>query len=171
MELNGGIKFIAPFQQQVLEVQQPIQDLPADIEGVVVAQWIINDGQVYHSCQYSRKKESVSFLVQFKDGDLTCFGKVEYFVKNGADGFAVINLFKNLHFNISQNGITQPEDPVLKEFWSAGYLGCHFIAVQKTQQYKYLPCSNIVHRIVFVESEDEDVDGYVSTVLKNYQHD
>ena len=83
--------------------------------------------------------------MQLKDGDLMCFGKVEYFVKNGADGFAVINLFKNLHFNISQNGITQPEDPVLKEFWSAGYLCCHFIAVQKTQQYKYLACSNIVH--------------------------
>ena len=171
IELNGGIKFIAPFQQHVPEVQQPIQDFPVDMEGIVVAQRMKKDGQVYHSSKYTRKKKSVSFLVQFQDGELPCYGKVEYFVKNGDGAYAVVNLFKNLRFNVSQSDIPQPEDPVLKEFWSAGYLGCHFIAVKKTEQYKYVPCWNIVHLIVLVENEDELVDGYVSTVLKKYQHD
>lgn len=171
VELNDGIKFIPPLQQQVPEVQHPIQNFPVHTQGVAVSQRMIKDGQVYHSSHYSRKKKSCSFLVQFNDDGLMYFGKVEYFVRDGADGFAVVNLFRNLQFNVSEKHITQPEDPVIKEFWSAGYLGCHFTAVQKTQQYKYIHCSCIQHRIVFVESEDQDVDGYVSTVLKSYQHD
>ena len=129
------------------------------------------DGQVYHSSKYMCKRKSVSLLVQFQEGELTCYGKVEYFVKNGDGTYAVVNLFKNLRFNVSQSGVPWPEDIVLKEFWSADYLGCHFITVQKMQQYKYIPCSNIVCYIVLVESEDELMDGYVPTVVKNYQCD
>ena len=100
----------------------------------MIAQRMKKDGQIYHSSEYTRKRKSVSFLVQFQDGELTWYGKVEHFVKNGDGAYAVVNLFKNPRFNVSQSGIPLPEDPVLKELWSAGYLGCHFIAVQKTQQ-------------------------------------
>jgi hypothetical protein len=171
VEMNNGIKFIPPLQQKVPEVQHPIQNFPVDADGIAVAQRMIKDGQVYHSSHYSRKKNSASFLVQFSEEESVYFGKVEYYVRNSDDGFAVVNLFRNLQLNVSEINIVQPEDPVLNEFWSAGYLGCHFTAVQRTQQYRYIHCSSITHRIVFVETEEPDVDGYVSTVLKSYQHD
>ena len=97
--------------------------------------------------------------------------KKGHFIKNGDDGFAVVNMFKDLQLNVSEINILEPEDPVFKEFWSARYLGCHFTAVQETQEYKYIHCSSIQHRIVFVQSDEPDVDVYVSRVLKSYQHD
>ena len=171
IRINDGMKFILPLQQKIPPIQHPIQNFPVDVEGITVAQRMIKDDQVYHSCSYSRKKNSASFLVQFSEEGSVYFGKVEYFIKNGDDGFAVVKMFKNLQLNVSEINVLEPEDPVLKEFWSARYLGCHFTAVQETQEYKYIHCSSIQHRIVFVQSEEPDVDGYVSTVLKSYQHD
>ena len=55
-------------------------------------------------------------------------------MRNSNDGFAAVNLFRNLQLNVCKINIVQPEDPVLSEFWSAGYLGCHFTEVQGTQQ-------------------------------------
>ena len=154
------MKFVPPLQQKIPEIQHPIQNFPVDVEGITVAQRMIKDDQVYHSCSYSRKKNSASFLVQFSEEGSVYFGKVEYFIKNGDDGFAVVNMFKDLQLNVSEINILEPED-----------LGCHFTAVQETQEYKYIHCSSIQHRIVFVQSDEPDVDGYVSTVLKSYQHD
>ena len=171
IKINDGMKFVLPLQQKIPQIQHPIQNFPVDVEGITVAQRMIKDDQVYHSCSYSRKKNSASFLVQFSEEGSVYFGKVEYFIKNGDDGFAVVNMFKNLQLNVSEINIVEPEDPVLKEFWSARYLSCHFTAVQETQECKYIHCSSIQHRIVFVQSEEPDVDGYVSTVLKSYQHD
>ena len=116
VEMNNRIKFIPPLQQKVPEVQHQIQNFPVDVDGIAVAQ---------RSSHYSRKKNSTSFLVQFSEEGSVYFGKVEYYVRNSDDGFAVVNLFRNLQLNVSEINIVHPEDPVLKEFWSAGYLGCH----------------------------------------------
>ena len=171
INVNNGIKFVPPLRQKIPEVQHSVENFPANVEGMAVAQRMIKDGQVYHSSIYSRKKKSASYLVQFSEEGSVYLSKVDFYLKNGDDEFAVINMFQNLQLNVTEINIPQPEDPVLKEFWSARCLGSHFTAVQRTQECKYVECTKIQHRIVFVESEEPDVDGYVSTVLKSYQHD
>ena len=116
VKLDNGIKFLPPFVQEAPELQYPIQNFPIDTTRVSIAQRMIKDGQVYHSFNYLRKKTFVSYLVQFTEAGDVCFGKVEYFVKDGTNGFAVVNLIKNLKFNVSQKGVPQCEDLVLKEF-------------------------------------------------------
>ena len=39
--------------------------------------------------------------------------------------------------------------------------------------FKVIKCDHIIiiSRVVFVKSDDAGVDGYVSSVLKTYQHD
>ena len=73
--------------------------------------------------------------------------------------------------NVSQRNLPEPDDPVMKQFWEAGYLGYHFTGIKRTVQYKLIRCSDISSRLVFVENGDDSVDGYVSSVLRNYQHD
>ena len=114
--LSVGMKFITPLQQQIPDIPHPVEGFPTDTDGLRVAQRMRKGGQVFHSSYYARKKNSVSYLVQFEEGGETCFGKVEYYVKDGNDGFAVVNLLTNLHFNVSQRGLPEPKDPVLKEF-------------------------------------------------------
>ena len=163
--------FIGPLQEQLPDFDYQIQDFPTDTGGLSFAQRMVKNGQVYHSFNYTRKKTSASYLIQFNENEEKCFGKIEFYVKVENDGFAVVKLFKNLNVNITQIGLPPPNDPVLKEFWGVGYLGSHFTAVQITDQYKFVKCAQVVARVVFVENNDDNIDGYVSLVLKSYQHD
>jgi len=72
---------------------------------------------------------------------------------------------------LSLAGVGTAKDPVLKEFLSSGFLGSHFIGVLKTLNFKVVKCNHIISRVILVQSEDAGVDGYVSSVLKCYQHD
>lgn len=128
------------------------------------------NGEVYHSSLYTRQKSSASHLVMFNDGDHQDFGKVEYFVKSGNAGYAVINIYRNLQFNVCERGLPESNDPVVKEIFSSGYLGRHFTAAQETILYKLIKCSDIVSRIVLITTDEAGIFGYVSTVLKSYQH-
>lgn len=113
-----------------------------------------------------------SYLVQFQSNDgLPNFGEIHYFVKNENVGYAVINVLRNAQVNICENGLRAPTDPVVKEFLTARVLGFHFIGVQHTRTYKLIRCDQITARAIFIDSADAHVDGYISTVLKSYQHD
>ena len=66
-----------------------------------------------------------------------------------------------------------PDDGVVLTFHQAGLLGSHFQAVQETERLCKVLCDEIISRVIFVPMEDTDVrvSGYVSKVLKSYQHD
>lgn len=83
------------------------------------------DGQVYHSLNYVRKKNSASYLVQFKEQNIeeASFGEIYYFAKSGNAGYAVVNVLRNTGVNICQTGLVAPKDPVVREFLSSGVLG------------------------------------------------
>ena len=78
---------------------------------------------------------------------------------------------RNTGFNICSIGLAAAKDPVLIEFLSSGVLGRHFTGVERTQNFKVILCDKIAARVTFVRSDDAGVDGYVSAVLKSYQHD
>ena len=172
VKLDDGIKFFAPLCSKIPQVNSPIEGFPADISSLTSAQRMLKNGQVYHSLKYVHRRKSVSYLVQFEDIDKThSFGKIEYFLKDGNVGFAVLNVYSSLHFNICERNLPEPRDPVVKEFWSQGFLGCAFTAIKKTEQYKLVKCRNICSRVILVKSNEAGVDGYMSSVLRSYQHD
>ena len=113
---GNNIKFVLPLQQKIPEVQHLVENSPANVEGMAVAQRVVKIVQVYQSSTYSRKKKSASYLTQFSEEGLVYFRKAEFYLKNGKHGFAVINTFKNLQLNVTEINIPQPEDSVLKEF-------------------------------------------------------
>ena len=111
-------------------------------------------------------------IVQFQSNDeLPNFVEIQYFVKNENVGYAVVNVLRNAQVNICENGLAAPTDPVVKEFLTAKVLGFHFISMQRTRTYKLIRCDQITARAIFIDSTDAHVDGYISTVLKSYQHD
>ena len=69
--------------------------------------------------------------------------------------------------------LPDPDDAVVLTFVQSGFLGCHFQAVQETERLCKVLCDDILSRVIFVPLEDTDirVSGYVSKVLKSYQHD
>ena len=58
-------------------------------------------------------------------------------------------------------------------FLQLGLLGCHFQAMQETDGLRIVLCDEILSRIIFVPLDGTDirVAGYMSKVLKSYQHD
>ena len=162
--------FIGPLEA-CKRTHENIDGFPHNTDNVACAQRMKKDNEIYHSSSYVRKKTSVSFLVRIKADTEDYFGKVEYFVKQGNDGFAVIKVYHNLQYNICQRGLPEPNDPVVKEFLTSHRLGCHFIAVERTEQLKFINCSHIISRVIYVESINDDCSGFVSSVLKCYQHD
>ena len=172
VELDGGIQFLSPLRQQIPTVNYPVEDFFEDSGRLMTAQRMVKEGQVYHGLNYVRRGNSASYLVQFQSNDgLPNFGEVQYFAKNENVGYAVVNVLRNAPVNICENGLAAPTDPVVKEFLKARILGCHFIGVQHTRTYKVIRCDQITARAIFIKSADAHVDGYVSTVLKSYQHD
>ena len=96
-----------------------------------------------------------------------CFGEVQFFLKDcHNDGYAVVRLIDNIGLNVCSSGIDPPRDPVAETFWSSGFLGHHFVAVRFTRRFKLIRCMQIETRVVFVESDEPNIDGYVSQVLK-----
>ncbi|CAB4001342.1 Hypothetical predicted protein [Paramuricea clavata] len=170
IKLSDNVSFFGPLQPLSVPVDE-IQDFPLEAENMAIAQRMTKHGEVYHSTSYARRKNAVSFLVKIKEDNEEYFGKVNFFVKQRNTGFAVVEVYRSLQYNICQNGLPEANDPILKEFCSSGYLGCHFVAVEKTTQLKFINCSWIVSKIVLVKSKEDNVHGFVSSVLKCYQHD
>jgi hypothetical protein len=171
VELSNGVSFIGPLKPLTTAIDN-VEGFPChQEENLLVAQRMNKHGQTYHSTSYVRRKKSVSFLIKIRENEQEYFGKVEFFVKQGDVGFAVISLFRNLQHNVCNDLPQEPNDPVMKEFHSSDYLGCHFVAVRRTNQQKLINCSSIVSKVVLVESKENNGYGFVSSVLKCYQHD
>ncbi|XP_028403523.1 uncharacterized protein LOC114526207 [Dendronephthya gigantea] len=169
IELLNNVHFFKPFKPLEL-TQENIEKFPHNTENMFVAQRMKKNGEVYHSTSYVRKKKSVSFLVKIKEAD-EYFGEVKFFVKKENTGFAVIRVYHSLNYNVCQEGLPQPTDPVLREFLHSGHLGSHFIAVEKTNLVKFVNCSSFIGKIILVERQNDSSFGFVSPVLKCYQHD
>ena len=167
------MSFLPPFTKEIPHIAFAIEGFPLDCQDITISQRMLKDGEVYHGLNYVYKRNSASHFVQFND--TACekpeFGVIHYFFKLQNVGYAVVNVLKNTEINVCQVGVGTAKDPVLKEFLSSGFLGSHFIGVLKTLNFKVVKCNHIISRVILVQSEDAGVDGYVSSVLKCYQHD
>ena len=86
-------------------------------------------------------------------------------------GFAVISKFLKKGNTCQSFGLEEQADTMIKLFIDRGILGNHFHAVTETQLVSCIDCDNILRRSIFVPSEEDEVCGYVSPVLRHYQHD
>lgn len=173
LKLQNGVQFLPPHRLEIPRINGfHVENFFPDGSELTVSQRMMRSGQIFHGLNYVYRRNSASYLVQFQSQDeQPSFGEVQYFAKCGNEGFAVVKVFRNTELNVCQNGLPVPKDAVVKEFLSSGVLGYHFIGVQQTRTYKVIGCEHITARVIFVKSDDAGVDGYVSTVLKSYQHD
>ena len=174
IQLENGVRFFGPLRQEIPDIIGiSVDDLFEDTSELTTSQRMMKHGQVYHGLNYVRRRNSASYLVEFKlqYDEQPGYGEVQYFAKYRNVGYAAINIFRNTGLNICQTGLADPIDLVMREFVSSHVLGCHFIGVQRTETYEVIRCDQITARAIFVKSNDPGVDGYVSTVLKSYQHD
>ena len=125
---------------------------------------MLKDDQVYHSLAYKRKGNSCSYIVQFREGVNDEFGLVRYYL-----------FVRNTNFkrkgNICSFKLEDQDDMMVKSFIEQNILGQHFQAVRETSSDTCIPCCDIVCRCVFVPSTTAGLSGYVSPVLRHYQHD
>lgn len=168
VEVNDeDVKLFTPMLHKVPHVGNPIEGYFNDDREVSVSERMHKRGQVFHSLYYKRKAKSASYLVKYLSQSDICFGEVQFFLKDcHNDGYAVVRVIDTIGLNICSSGIDPPRDPVVQTFWSSGFLGHHFVAVRFTRRFKLIPCVQIETRVVFVESDEPNIDGYVSEVLK-----
>ena len=90
----------------------------------------------------------------------------------GTNGLPLFRSLKRKEASHHQSWMNRiQDDPMVKSFIEKDILGKHFQAVKETFSDICIPCCDIVCRCVFVCSESAGASGYVSPVLKYYQHD
>lgn len=147
-----------------------VRCLDLEEQQVHQASRLFQDGQVFHSLAYKRKGKSCSYIIQFQEDGKDEFGIVQYFLLARNNGFAVIQKFEKKG-SICSSELEEQDDPMVKSFIEKDILGKHFQAVKEGSSDICIPCCDIVCRCVFVSSESAGISGYVSPVLKYYQHD
>ena len=85
-------------------------------------------------------------------------------------GFSVISKFLK-KVNTCSFGLEEQAGTMIKLFTDRGILGNHFQAVTQTPLVSCIDCDNILWRCIFVPSVEDEVYGYTSPVLRQYQHD
>lgn len=95
---------------------------------------------------------------------------MQYYLLVSNTGIAVIYKYERKE-NICSFELEEQDDPMIKSFIDRDILGKHFQAVKETMSLTCISCSDIVCRCVFVPSASAGVSGYVSPVLRHYQHD
>ena len=73
--------------------------------------------------------------------------------------------------NISSFGLENQDDSMISLFIEKDILGKHFQAVKETPKTTCIDCSDIIRRCVFVLYAGDGVCGFLSPVLRHYQHD
>ena len=143
-----------------------------DLEGQQVhqAERMLKDGQIFHSLAYKRRGKSCSYIVEFRQCGNTQYGTVNYYLLARNTGYAVISMFQK-QGNICSFGPEKQDDSMISLFIEKGILGKHFQAVKETPGTACIDCSDIVRRCVFVPYAGNGVCGFLSPVLRHYQHD
>lgn len=169
---ENGVCLVPPFKQEIPYTILPVEGCFPDTQELKICQRMVKDEQVYHGLNCVYKKNSGSYLVQFEcQHHLPGSGEIKYFIKHRSKGYVVVNILRNTGFTICTIGLALAKDPILGKFLSSGVLGSHFTGVERFHNFKVFPCDKITARVTLVRSDDAGVNGYISAVLKSYQHD
>ena len=178
-KITENIFFFAPLKSEIPSGLQYVDltefGLDATTDNLTFAYRMEKNGESFHSDSYPQKRTSCSYFVCFKVGlNEESYGIVKCFFVTNNIPYAIVREFTKLNKNVCQTGeLPDPDDAVVLTFVQSGFLGCHFQAVQETERLCKVLCDDILSRVIFVPLEDTDirVSGYVSKVLKSYQHD
>jgi hypothetical protein len=178
-KITENIFFFAPLKSEIPSGLQYVDltefGLDATTDNLTFAYRMEKNGESFHSDSYPQKRTSCSYFVCFKVGlNEESYGIVKCFFVTNNIPYAIVREFTKLNKNVCQTGeLPDPDDAVVLTFVQSGFLGCHFQAVQETERLCKVLCDDILSRVIFVPLEDNDirVSGYVSKVLKSYQHD
>lgn len=166
----GKYSFILPFKNNPELPDRIIDSLDLDEQPVHQAFRMVKDNQIFHSTAYKRKGKSCSYIIQFQEGGGNEYGIVQYYLLVRNTGIAVIYKYERKG-NICSFELEDQDDPMIKSFIDRDLLGKHFQAVKEKMSLTCISCSDIVCRCVFVPSASAGISGYVSPVLRHYQHD
>ena len=177
--VTENIFFYKPLKSEIPSSLQDVDlnqfGLDATMDNLTFAYRMEKKGESFHSDSYPYKRTSCSYFVCFQVGlNEESYGIVKCFLVKNNVPYAIVREFKNLDKNVCQTEeLGDPDDGVVLTFHQAGLLGSHFQAVQETERLCKVLCDEIISRVIFVPMEDTDVrvSGYVSKVLKSYQHD
>ena len=162
--------FICSFKNNPNLPDEVVHCLALKGQQVHQAERMLKDDQVFHRLAYKRRGESCSYIVQFKENGNIEFGTVQYYLLARNTVFAMISKILKER-NICSFGLEEQADTMIKLFIDRAILGNHFQAVRETPLVSCIDCDNILRRYIFVPSEEQEACGYVSPVLRHYQHD
>ena len=162
--------FIFPLKKNPDLSRHLVRCLNLEDQEVYQAQRMLKDDEIFHSVAYKRRGKSCSYIVKFQESNEDEFGIIEYYLLVRNTGFAVIRKFEKKG-SICSFGLEEQDDEMVKSFIDSHILGKQFQAVKEVGLCSYVPCCNIICRCVFVPSPSDGVSGYVSPVLRHYQHD
>lgn len=177
-EFADGIRLFRPFQRDPRldnNVKEALRkELGPAMETRAIQQSfrMRKDHQVYHSMMYRRRGKSCSFIVQFQSsGRRASYGKVHsYLIVNGSVPLAVIKTYQRDGKNVCF-GLPEPYDELLKAYYDQNLLGNAFVSVKESEEIVVTKCTSIQRRCIFIPSSEDELNGYVSAVLKHYEHD
>ena len=86
IKLDDGVELLPPFKKGIPQIDFPAEDFFDETNELTPCQRMKKNGQVYHSLNYVRKKNSASYLVQFKvpGVEQPSFGEIHCFIKAGS---------------------------------------------------------------------------------------
>ncbi|KAJ7392335.1 hypothetical protein OS493_011993 [Desmophyllum pertusum] len=77
IKLENDVQFFLPCKQEIPHIAFPVEDFFPDKSELTTCQRMMKDGQVYHGLNYVHRRNSASYLVQFKLRDeQPSFGKL-----------------------------------------------------------------------------------------------
>ena len=135
-------------------------------EGILFGKRLWKNSEVFHSLSYLRRKTSNSYMVSFSYQNKEKYGSVLFFTSYG---HVVVKLFQIT----GQKLYTEDSlDATTNGFIQDEVLGSCFYHVAKTNEIVIISTQCLIHRMIFVpDSPDNLNSGFLSHVLKSYQHD
>ena len=143
----------------------PDIDYPAD--ETLFCERVFFEGITYHSLAYRYRRSSNSYTVSFFVNELK-FGEVVYYLMFGDVCYMLIKILEKTDDMLYSPDMASGLSDVIDAFIVSGKLGQFFIPVKESDEFEIVPVACIRNKMIYVPSEE---GGYLSIVLKSYQHD
>ena len=168
---DGGVRLYEPMHYKRLVNYQNV--LHASFgsgpdESHLVSYRMTKDHVTFHSTMYPRKGNSCSYLIQFRLHSRIAYGKVVCYIFHQNIAYALLLKYNVTGVDVCQ-GLSPPQDAVLKEIVHKRLIGQHFAEVQDTERPLIISCNVIVNRCLYVQGKDGK--GFMTRLDTPYEHD
>ena len=153
-----------------VNIPPDIKSFLAEQENLKYCQRIKKNGEVFHSLSYARRKNSNSYMISFQaSNDAIGYGSVLFYTNSG---HAAVKLLYKTNEKLFTEDLTDYVDEVIGDFIINTSLGKHFCHVHESDDVLLITIDSILDRIILVPTQPgNQSSGYISEILKSYQHD